>query len=372
MPKSFSGNRVIILWLCTCLICVCLILLPLEILYRLITKQNYSANKNNQYRFYQYDSLLGWKGAPNVSDVFRREEFEYVVKHNKYGMRQGDVNLHKGKKFRIAVLGDSFVWGIGVPDELRFTEILQAKLSDNVEILNFGVSGYSPIQYKLMIDNVLEFEPDVILLVFCFSNDFVDNVLFYRYGYFKPYAELSKKDGLIVSSKKIPDVRRFRNQLTGQDNFWGFKIIPFLFSRIFSTKIAMKQDGLIGFDNELIYIEDEQLTPMQVQLKHKAILINKLILGDIYKKVYGRSRLVVIGAPTKREYNSKGLSEQDGLYTFAEDTLRETSSSVGIEFIDSVQAMSASDFWKTDGHWNSLGHKHFADILFRSKKVLLK
>jgi len=79
-----------------------------------------------------------------VTGTYKREEFEYTISINRYGMRQHPVSTkRKAGDYSIAVLGDSFVWGIGVADEDRFTEFLERELP-GTEVLNFGVSGYGP------------------------------------------------------------------------------------------------------------------------------------------------------------------------------------------------------------------------------------
>ena len=44
-------------------------------------------------------------------------------------------------EFRVAVLGDSFTWGFGVPYGERFTEIVEAR-DRKINVLNFGVEAF--------------------------------------------------------------------------------------------------------------------------------------------------------------------------------------------------------------------------------------
>ena len=46
-------------------------------------------------------------------------------------------------------MGDSFVWGWGVADQERFTQILEAAYPQKSETLNYGISGHGPTQYLL-------------------------------------------------------------------------------------------------------------------------------------------------------------------------------------------------------------------------------
>lgn len=104
----------------------------------------------DQYQFYKYDHLLGWANAPGQARIFERAEFSYPLEINEHGMRQREIAKNKpAGTTRIAVVGDSFVWGIGVKNEDRFTELVEQDLQAT-EVLNFGVVGYGPIQYHLI------------------------------------------------------------------------------------------------------------------------------------------------------------------------------------------------------------------------------
>jgi len=84
---------------------------------------------------------------------------------------------------RIAVLGDSFVEALQVPLEETFGAVLERQLAQcealrgrNVEVLNFGVSGFSTAQELEMLRHyVWRYEPDIVLLAFFAGNDVRDN-----------------------------------------------------------------------------------------------------------------------------------------------------------------------------------------------------
>ena len=159
-------------------------------------------------KFFEFDPKLGWSNAPNVQGIHRSKEFSYQVSNNSYGMRFREISIDKPKGIkRIAVLGDSFVWGLGVPDHERFTEVLERQLNAKAEVLNFGVTGYGPIQYYLNIDKILMFQPDLVIVVFCLGNDFADNVLWERYGYYKPYATIDGDHKLKIEGYPLRNVK---------------------------------------------------------------------------------------------------------------------------------------------------------------------
>lgn len=99
---------------------------------------------------------------------------------NSFGMRWREVQLAKpqGVK-RLAVLGDSFAYGSWASTPaLTFPGVLERRLGNRYEVLNFGVSGYGLDDMELMLrEEVLRFEPDYILVASYNGNDFRDTWL---------------------------------------------------------------------------------------------------------------------------------------------------------------------------------------------------
>ena len=78
--------------------------------------------------------------------------------------------------YRIAVLGDSFVFGSGVAQDAILTRRLAAHLGPGFEIVNLGVPGYGTDQELLTLRRWgRKLAPDLVLLGF-FWNDIMENV----------------------------------------------------------------------------------------------------------------------------------------------------------------------------------------------------
>ncbi len=321
--------------------------------------QAYSRNPTgSQFKFYKFDPVLGWANAPGMRGIYERDEFRFPVRINGQGMRDEEVERQPGAKQRIAVLGDSFTWGIGVADEERFTE--QLERACGVEVLNFGVAGYSPVQYWLMIGDVLSFRPDLVLIAFCLGNDFADNVYFQRYGYYKPYAELDESGEVVVRGYPLPNI----------DNF-GFreKTKGFVLARIFERAIANEfflpeQRGLVGFRSELVYA-NQTIETEQRALVERAIRINEALLRAIRDAIRAAgSELVLLEVPTKCDYAERCRIEGESrLRDGAHRSLAATADRLGIPFVYTVDALDLSHFWVKDGHWRPSGHERIAERL---------
>jgi D-alanyl-lipoteichoic acid acyltransferase DltB (MBOAT superfamily) len=95
-----------------------------------------------------------------------------TVSINRWGMRDREYTLEKppGTR-RIALLGPSYVMGIGVSDEETFDAHLERRLNASAahaagyEVLNFGVGAYSLLQQMRMLEErVFAFDPDVVVI----------------------------------------------------------------------------------------------------------------------------------------------------------------------------------------------------------------
>lgn len=116
-------------------------------------------------------------GARAVLDLSNGEGEggEVLYEVNADGFRDRPVARPKppGTK-RIVVLGDSVVFGYGVPLEQSVTEQLEARLGSGFEVLNFGVTGYNTYtETEQFLARGAAYEPDVVLLGF-FTNDLND------------------------------------------------------------------------------------------------------------------------------------------------------------------------------------------------------
>ena len=132
-----------------------------------------------------FDAELGWFHAPNM--VTARG-----IRTNSLGLR--DIEVSPTTKPTMLFVGDSFVYGNGVKDGERFTDVLRPKLP-NFRIVNAGVAAYGTDQQFLLLQRLWpKLEPSVVVLIVCVENDHEDNSSSARHGHqFKPY--LAKVDG---------------------------------------------------------------------------------------------------------------------------------------------------------------------------------
>jgi hypothetical protein len=139
----------------------------------------------------QFDAQLfgpnrdrGWILRPGASGIVSTETRQFV-RINSHGFHDEERSYEKpANTFRIAVLGNSWTEALQVPLEKNYTSVLQQKLNETpcfggkrVEVLNFGVAGYSTAQELLTLQQeVWKYQPDVVLLAFSPARDIANNV----------------------------------------------------------------------------------------------------------------------------------------------------------------------------------------------------
>jgi hypothetical protein len=137
-----------------------------------------------QPELYKPNRERGWVLRPGASGVVAVETRQYV-RINSRGFRDEERSYDKpANTLRIAVLGNSWTEALQVPLDKTYTAVLQRELtkracfaSQRVEVLNFGVAGYSTAQELLTLQQeVWKYRPDVVLLAFYPARDIANNL----------------------------------------------------------------------------------------------------------------------------------------------------------------------------------------------------
>lgn len=156
--------------------------------------------------FWTYDDVTGSKLLPNAKGWYRSEGEAYVTISNS-GLRDREHSRAKpANTARIVVLGDSMAEALQVPLEKTFWSLLEQKLtacrafgSREVEVINFGVSGYGTAQALLTLRHrAAAYSPDLTLLAFYAGNDVRNNAKELEPFKLRPFFTLE-------SGKLIPD-----------------------------------------------------------------------------------------------------------------------------------------------------------------------
>src|SRR5215831_18858786 len=135
-------------------------------------------------QLYAPDRGLGWVLRPGITGRVSTETPQ-IVHVSSQGFRDAERSYEKpADTFRIAVLGNSWTEALQVPLHKTYTTDLQQKLNEaacisgkRVEVLNFGVAGYSTAQELLLLQQrVWKYHPDMVLLAFYPARDIANNI----------------------------------------------------------------------------------------------------------------------------------------------------------------------------------------------------
>jgi lysophospholipase L1-like esterase len=155
-------------------------------------------------KFCRYDPLLAWSGIPNASGTLEWADARFGVRQNALGFRGPLYGPTTGAR-RVAVLGDSFVWGFGVEDEEVFPRVMERLSRAPLEMVNLGVSGYGTDQEYLLWSSLgHRFHARDVLLVVTITNDIFDDQAAERYGYAKPRFTLRRDGSLELENVPVP------------------------------------------------------------------------------------------------------------------------------------------------------------------------
>ena len=208
--------------------------------------------------YYIRDPLLGWRGRPGAVYEVRGTTTGTVVHNNALGFRDREFGAKRPGTTRIAVLGDSFIWGYGATSvESRFSDRLERLLQlegHNVEVYNFGISGWGTDQEYLAYRHVLSrLDPDLVILGY-YTNDAIDNIN--RVG--KPYYVLAGGELRLMN---VPVPEATGSETVAYTPSLSERIKIFLAHRLYTYKILRntlkRSDLLAGWLVRLGVLEDE-------------------------------------------------------------------------------------------------------------------
>ena len=221
----------------------------------------------------------------------KNNEYNVAVNINKFGFRGKDVS--KGKTpgtIRILAMGDSFTFGVGSEENETIPFLIEDYLNKKnmrVEVINAGFGSYSPLLHYLKLkDEYIEFNPDLVLYFFDFS-DLADD---WRYEKQLVY----DKDGQIL--------RCDPEYYDGKRDWWKTCQIYSKLCSYIHNKIIRLIDKvrILGFKNYIkAKLEGKRAKALIVERTEKDKEINP-IKYDGYLMIRGRDKLPVIKEHFKR------------------------------------------------------------------------
>jgi lysophospholipase L1-like esterase len=273
-------------------------------------------------------------------------DYDVRITTNQDGLRGArDYPRHKPSGVaRVAVVGDSFVFGFGVNDGEVVSAALENLLNGSAaardwEVLNFGVSGFGQSEELVLYQKkITSYSPDWVVLFYC-DNDIGNNAvsgLFAR-----------QRDGSVqrAAAEFLPGVR-MRERLYA----WAPLRWLFLHSQLWNyvrNQLSARVQGRLLKEQGLRAYDDA--TPEAVEL-------TRALFAEFVRQVRaGGARAVVFVIPTSEIKSNFPM------------TRAEVERS-GAVLIDGREFLGPQDYHRRDGHWNAAGHRKAAEELSRLLK----
>ncbi len=153
----------------------------------------------------RHDPDLGWRLTPGWSGTHTTFDYTTSYSTDVRGFRQSDVGQNNVRR-RVLVLGDSFVFGLGVANSETFVSCLNRTTTD-VAFVNGGIPGYSPDQVMLWAPTarLLSRSTEELLFVYL-GNDLIDigEDFPFQAPYAKPSAALNQQGELVILNQPVP------------------------------------------------------------------------------------------------------------------------------------------------------------------------
>jgi len=164
------------------------------------------------------DRVIGWRFTPDRDYWFFKENDHAITgRINSHGWRDRERDAVPAQgKYRVAVIGDSFVEAFQVELDSTFAAIAERELNadgaGSVEVMNFGRSGFTQTEEYLLLDpEVFSFEPDAVVFVFVPANDIADVSPRTASNTTRPFP--ISRDGEITFDFGFRDSRAFRSRV---------------------------------------------------------------------------------------------------------------------------------------------------------------
>jgi hypothetical protein len=301
---------------------------------------------------YKFDSQMGFWGIPNIDlDL----NFGSVT-HDEYGNRNSKHESYMEDK-KILCFGGSHTWGGGIPQGLRYTDLLQKSIKQ--QVINVGHCSLGLDQICLAIlSKSKKYNPEVIIIeqhpwaVHRILNNYVN-------GYVKPYFYLDNKKKLKL--KKVPWIARYKFFRTLIGQYYSFRKELKEFEKDINIKYeydpeldpifllwkARQYDGMYDLLEQILLVISEFCRKNDIKLLFAVGVIRQQFCYQ------SQSKLIDYELPRKRLIN---LLEK-----------------IKIDYVDLTPSMLLEHTTENpvifeDGHINLKGHQIFSEVLLSNMK----
>jgi hypothetical protein len=223
---------------------------------------------------------------------------EYKIFTNSLGFRDSKIRqIVKKKKNRIIFIGDSFVFGTLLDYEFTVVGLVDKYFKNKIEVLNAGVSSYSPSIYynkvKFFLEKGLKFSH---LVVFIDISDIEDEAIIYeadkKTGYIKYTDEviklqISEKILLKTSQNFLTNVK----QLLKENLSITYRSVIYLASKFMLITLKMTNKEFINYIVSEKFTRDKWTINEDIKKKYDMGIKKSIFYMSLLKNLLDKNEI---------------------------------------------------------------------------------
>ena len=269
---------------------ILIIIIILEFGFKIydLSQPDYFDNKKNIISYYsnfRNHPFIDYTSRQNTAgkQIHYEPGVSFQTTTNNDGFRTKKFLPKLDETFRVIIIGGSLIWGMNANDNETIGVLLeknyQKNISEKIEVLSFGVAGYSPINYVGIARTYFDYlKPDLIIALINqgdFDED-ADKVKNYDYQY--------DNDGYPYFIKNYSNIKNSRIDLeTDKSLIHKLKLESALFNKLNYLRHKIKNirhnKRIEKISKEKIpYLDYEKLTRNEKKDLFKVIRKNAFIL----------------------------------------------------------------------------------------------
>lgn len=329
--------------------------------------------------FYQSDQTLGARLRPNAKGIATTEGKRVPITINEYGYRGWQYPQQKmANVTRIAVLGDSYIEALQMPEDKIATKLLENQLNQDAqkkhEVLAFGVSGYGTTQSYLTYQTYAkQFQPDSVVLTITSGNDIRNNVKKFEQEDQKPYFTIENNE-LVLNQPVLKESLLKKINKLALNSSHLYRLVIFRAMRLPFLQKNLANNNMPTDYNVYRCEYDAEW--------ENAWAITKKILSQFRQEVESSgsqffvvnltSFLPIHGQSALEELYKQYPAMKDQCWDLEKPNkiLKEFAEQNSIKYLDLLPAFK-KDYEQTmqeahllvDGHWNEHGHELAASLM---------
>ena len=311
------------------------------------------------------------KYAPGQTGVYRvKSEIAARYRINENGWNSGHPRYPRARssKFRVAIIGDSYVDALIVDYDRSLAERLEAKLgAARAEVFRFGMSGAPFSQYLHMLRvEVLPLRPDVVV-VNLVHNDFDESYEFVPGRYTSSFLKLKVEPGALQPVTEIPPTPY---RWKWYENLRYSAIFRYLVYQQRLDVARLKALVMGGAaESRPQYLANIDVSALDTKLEKTALAVNYL-MGEMQKLSQQHNFALVFLMDGVREDIYAGVHRTEGARSLNE-LAKSLAGERRIPFLD-LHPVFEADYrqhrqpfnYQSDLHWNAYGHEIAAETLY--------